>query len=221
MLCSQERWWLYRSCLAFGGCFTRLDFDDVSCHLCHASARSGMLSTLKRKVSDPPPPPGFLVDTPGLRDDKRSRLADAIATEPKLKSLSASGFETGNILHDLAHDHCRDLTGEHELTHRSTELQITIATMCSGTDVASICCEALNLAFAKVGVKARFFQLFACEKDKAKAEFAMKVNTDSLSCCFEDIADMRQPVAFCWRHNRKCPVPSANGVRTTSSGLRV
>mmetsp|Transcript_45615 Transcript_45615/g.102382 ORF Transcript_45615/g.102382 Transcript_45615/m.102382 type:complete len:575 (-) Transcript_45615:5-1729(-) len=78
------------------------------------------------------------------------------------------------------------------------------ASMCSGTDVAFCCTEAVaRVVDAKIAVE----NLFCCELDAAKQDFLLTAHKPE--CLYVDINDMKQLSASCKKHGTSCPIPSS------------
>ena len=112
--------------------------------------------------------------------------------------------------------------------------QMTFATICSGTEIPSIAVaksvplikeifqpdEIVEALAIETGCTAQLElsmkQVFLCEKDDDKRTFASSV-ADSLghkeACVFKDAGDLRKGEAWCFKHQRTCKVPRADGPR--------
>ena len=94
----------------------------------------------------------------------------------------------------LASRFLESLTGHHlealkAFANKKTDGRVAYGTMCSGTDVASVCNTAMSGACTKAGIDLELRQNFACEKDTTQQTFLMTAYPD-LPQLFGDIADM-------------------------------
>ena len=170
-----------------------------------------MLSTLKRrKVSYPP---RALRPTPSAPEssgaDLLSSLHSACDAEPRQSTpLPAEWLSSPDFLLKVA----RSFLGEvPQWKLHPASLELTYGTMCSGSEVAAVCADALAIACGERGQSVSFRQCFGCEVKPEKQAFGMAVSSDSTCCCFDDIEKLGDECAPCMKHNAVCKVERVAG----------
>ena len=177
-----------------------------------------MLSTLKRARGPPQPAPAprrKLEAKPSVpvvfHDGLLTALFETAGATPKpTKSIPAQWFDEPDFLQRVAQSFLAEVP---DWQPARNSLVLTFATMCSGSEVAVLCCDALGLACAEKGCHLSFKQKFGCESVKEKRAFGMavaeKVGCDH--CFFENIEDLGAETAACGKHRDRCPISRADG----------
>ena len=115
--------------------------------------------------------------------------------------VSPSMLLDGTLLPKLAAEWCQEILQLLPVPGpaRPDNFKVTIATMCSGSELLHWVHEAISSAVsAATGVSFQIEQLWACEIVEAKAEWCDKV-VPPAACIFKDCRELCNGAEFCWR----------------------
>ena len=127
--------------------------------------------------------------------------------------VSAKEIIDGTLLYNQSKQHVRDF-GKTQGDWCAPE-QLSIGTLCSGTEVVSLAVHALSVAMKEADYETELEVKFACESSPDKQRWVgsvFDVTWGEGPCIFRDINDMTSIDAHCVRHSRKCRIPRVNGV---------
>ena len=130
-------------------------------------------ATKPAKIATPkhaPKIPGIGMECPFKVLWENGHLPPADVLHPEWTGPTAGAQKVEAGMTALASRFLESLTGHHlealkAFANKKTDGRVAYGTMCSGTDVASVCNTAMSGACTKAGIDLELRQNFACEKD--------------------------------------------------------
>jgi len=125
-------------------------------------------------------------------------------TKEAVSNVPASWILGGDVLDEMAADLLRSLTDK----GRKLQLpsKVSVATMCSGSEVVSLAWKAIQRAFhEQLHHTLEVEHKFICEADPKKLKWGMQVVGDDKCCAFTDITKLHLGKCRCERHDRERP----------------
>ncbi|CAE7473758.1 unnamed protein product [Symbiodinium sp. CCMP2592] len=174
---------------------------------------------------------------------KKTRLLEPNESDHSALMLKASGrvcsasdIADGSLLLRLAKENLQTFASDFPKEHlalgpveqRKTELSLSWASCCSGSEGLHFVVEALNEAMNELGLKVHLKHKFSCESNKDKRAWIRQVLLSTAieeqmpisgsaplkmqpdGCIFEDITALGQGEAGCAVHDRCCPVETVD-----------
>ena len=150
----------------------------------------------------------------GQSHDSPIALASVHALQTSaIKHVPASLFLDGSLLDKMADEYLHDFKAHCATSHGDPPnwpQHLDVGTLCSGSEITGMALEALAASISRQELPTLQFNLrFTCESMLKKQEWLCKVTSKSC-CCFCNITDLRNELAYCVHHQGLCYVPRVN-----------